>query len=203
MINRRLLLGAPAVLAAASVAGRAPLARAAEIDDDGLHVQPWFMDTFLEMRDDLAEAGSAGKNFVVFFEQRGCPYCREMHEVNLARPDIADYVKNNFGAVRINIWGSKKVTDFDGEELEERSLARKWGVSFTPTLSFFGMGEPEEKPGRELEVARMPGYFKPFHFISMFEYVRQGAYEDTDFQRFIHAKVEKLEEQGVKVDIWN
>lgn len=214
MINRRLFLRAPAALAAAGlattglattgIAGRTAPARAAQIDDDGLHVQPWFMDTFLEMRDDHAEAREAGKNFVVFFEQRGCPYCREMHEVNLARPDIADYVKSNFGAVRINIWGSKRVTDFDGEELEERALARKWGVSFTPTLSFFGMDEPEAgKTGRDLEVARMPGYFKPFHFLSMFEYVRDGAYADTDFQRYIHAKVEKLEEQGVKVDIWN
>ena len=126
-----------------------------------------------------------------------------MHEVNLARPDIASYVSENFGAVRVNIWGSKTVTDFDGEELEERKLARKWGVSFTPTLSFFGMGEPEEKSGRDLEVARMPGYFKPFHFLSMFEYVRQGAYKDLDFQNFLHDKVAKLEAQGVKVDIWN
>ena len=204
MIDRRFLLRAPLVLAAAGSLARLSPAHAAQLDDDGLHVQPWFMNTFMEMREDIAEANDAGKNLVVFFEQRGCPYCREMHEVNLARPEIADYVKENFAAVRINIWGSKTVTDFDGEELEERELARKWGVSFTPTLVYFGTGEPEEgKSGRDLEVARMPGYFKPFHFVSMFEYVRQGAYADTDFQRFLQAKVETLEEQGVKVDIWN
>ncbi|MCG6858704.1 MAG: thioredoxin family protein [Salaquimonas sp.] len=201
MINRRVLLGASAAMLAAGALTRRPLA--AQLNDDGLHVQPWFMDTFLDLRDDLNEAGAAGKNFAVFFEQRGCPYCREMHEVNLVRPEIADYIGENFAAVQLNLWGSRAVTDFDGEEMEERQLARKWGVNFTPTISFFAMGEPEQKPGRDLEVARMPGYFKPFHFLSMFEFVREGRYKDTDFQRFLQDKVQKLEAEGVKVDIWN
>ena len=31
----------------------------------------------------------------------------------------------------------------------------------------------------------MPGYFKPFHFITMFEYVYERAYERVDFQAFL------------------
>lgn len=203
MIDRRMLLRAPAALFAAAMVSRPNITRAAQLNDDGLHVQPWFMDTFLELTDDLAEASAQGKNFAVFFEQRGCPYCREMHTVNLARPEISDYIAANYAPIQLNLWGSRMVTDFDGEELEERDLARKWGVNFTPTICFFPMGEHEAKSGRDLEVARMPGYFKPFHFISMFEYVRNERYKDIDFQRFLQEKVAKLEEEGIKVDIWN
>lgn len=202
MIKRRTLLQLPTILLTAGMGLRPRPAGAVELNDDGLHVQPWFLDTFLELADDLKEAGDQGKNFAVFFEQRGCPYCREMHQVNLARPEISGYIAANFAPIQLNLWGSRMVTDFDGEELEERDLARKWGVNFTPTICFFPMGDPEAKSGRDLEVARMPGYFKPFHFVSMFEYVRQGRYKDIDFQRFLQEKVAKLEEEGVKVDIW-
>ena len=49
------------------------IARAAELGDDGLHKQPWFLQSFLTLADDVAEAEAAGKRLVVIFEQRGCP----------------------------------------------------------------------------------------------------------------------------------
>jgi len=48
------------------------LAVASEIGDNGLHIQPWFRDTFKDLREDLAEANAEGKRLVLFFEQRGC-----------------------------------------------------------------------------------------------------------------------------------
>ncbi|MFZ1816185.1 MAG: thioredoxin family protein [Rhizobiaceae bacterium] len=203
MPTRRLFTTALAVTALATpqlILNRKALA--AELSDDGLHIQPWFMQTFLDMREDQSEAAAAGKHFVVFFEQKGCPYCREMHTVNLARAEIADYVSENFGVVQLNLWGSREVTDFDGEAMEERDLARKWGVNFTPTLTFFSMDEPQNKPGQQIEVARMPGYFKPFHFLTMFEYVRENHHKDIGFQRYLQDKFEKLEAEGKKPDVW-
>lgn len=192
MIDRRQFT----LLLAASATAVTPVsAIAAEIGDDGLHVQPWFMQTFLDLAEDKAEAEADGKHFAVVFEQRGCPYCREMHEVNFARPEIADYVSSNFGMLQLNMWGSRAVTDFDGEELEERELARKWNVHFTPTIVFFG-------PGGDAEVIRMPGYFKPFHFISMFEYVADDHYAEEGFQRFLQTRFDRLEEEGKKPDLW-
>ena len=192
MIDRRQFT---LLLAASAATATAYPAIAAEIGDDGLHVQPWFMQTFLDLAEDKAEAEAAGKHFAVVFEQRGCPYCREMHEVNFARPEIADYVSSNFGMLQLNMWGSRAVTDFDGEELEERDLARKWNVHFTPTIVFFG-------PGGDAELIRMPGYFKPFHFISMFEYVAGDHYAEEGFQRFLQTRFDRLEEEGKKPDLW-
>ena len=203
MISRRALMLGTAFGGLASTFPRAPRA-ATQVGDDGLHKQPWFLDSFLDMGDDLAEASDEGKNFAVFIEQRGCPYCREMHAVNLEIPEINEYIAENFNVVQLDMWGSRLVTDFDGEELEERDLIKRWQVNFTPTVMFFP-NDPmaaEGKTGREAEVARMPGYFKPFHFISMFEYVRGGHYADQPFQRFLQDKFARYEAEGKDPQVW-
>lgn len=194
-----LALALPAAGAGASANEPEP---ALPLDDDGLHVQPWFMQTFLDLRDDFTEAADAGKRFAVLWEQRGCPYCREMHAVNFADKEIVDYVSSNFGVVRLNMWGSRAVTDFDGEELEERQLARKWRVNFTPTFQFFADVLEDGKSGADQEVARMPGYFRPFHFLSMFEYVVDKAYAETGFQSYLQEKFDALEARGIKPKVW-
>lgn len=200
MISRRVFLAA----AAGAVAAVHPLAEAEllpepETNDEGLYVQPFFMETFLDLSEDLEETRAEGKRFAVIWEQAGCSYCKEMHMVNLRKPEIHDYVSNNFGVVRLNLWGSRAVTDFDGETLEERKLARKWRVNFTPTIQFFpgSLAEIGNQSGASVEVARMPGYFKPFSFLTMFEYVKERAYEEAGFQRYLQDKIERLEaEQG-------
>jgi thioredoxin-related protein len=174
------------------------------LGDDGLYHQPWFLNSFLDLKDDLAEAAEEGKRFAVIWEQRGCPYCRETHVVNFARPEINEFVRENFNMLQLDIWGSREVTDFDGEALEERALARKWGIVFTPTIMFFddSLEKAAGRSGAEAEVVRMPGYFKPFHFITMFEYVKEGAYKATHFQRYLQDKGDRLRAQGVEVELW-
>lgn len=203
MIDRRLFtLSALAAAGALSVPRAARAETKLETSDDGLHIQPWFLQSFLDLREDHAEAAAAGKHFAVIFEQKGCPYCREMHAVNFRKKQIVEFVPAHFAVLQLNLWGSRNVTDFDGEELGERELALKWAVNFTPTTVFFGMEAPEGKSGREIEVARMPGYFKPFHFLSMFEFVDQEAYKTTGFQRFLQDKFAEMEKKGEKPDVW-
>src|SRR5262245_61572647 len=112
--TRRQLIGAGAL--ALGLAGGRVRADAVPTED-GLYRQPWFLDSLLELPDDLAAAGNSGKRFAVMWELRGCPYCRETHLVNFARPDIADYIKANFDILQLNIIGARKVTDFDGKEI--------------------------------------------------------------------------------------
>src|ERR1043165_9974315 len=90
MLTRRGLM-----LGGAALAGLVPpRARAAAmLTDDGLYKQPWFLDSFLELGDDLDGAAKAGKRFAVMWELRGCPYCKETHLVNFAKPEIEDYIK--------------------------------------------------------------------------------------------------------------
>ncbi len=206
---RRVIMVAAVTIALLAVAGAAGVGRAAGdeepiLGDNGLHTQPWFLESFLELTDDLAEAKSEDKHFAIVWEQRGCPYCREMHRVNFADERIKSFVTSNFVVLQLDLWGSRTVTDFDGEELEERYLARKWGINFTPTIMFFpdDQGMVAGKDGKAAEVARMPGYFKPFHFHAMFEYVRGRNYQEMGFQKFLQAKFAELEAQGITPDVW-
>lgn len=203
MINRRTFVhGAVCGSCLVGLPGSVWSAGNLEVNDDGLHVQSWFMETFLDLREDHQEAAGAKKRFAVVWEQKGCSYCKEMHAVNFAKPVITNFIKENFGVLQLNLWGSRAVTDFDGEEMEERELARKWKVNFTPTIMFFDETAADGKAGADLEVARMPGYFKPFHFISMFEFVHQQAYADQNFQRFLQDKLADLQSRGIKADVW-
>lgn len=181
-------------------------AHAAEVGDNGLHLQPFFADTFLEMGEDLAEAAAEGKDLMVIFEQNGCPYCAEMHAVNFERDEIVSYIEENFLVIQIDMWGSREITDFDGEALEERALARKWFVNFTPTTLFFALDDPDTPPEsmRDALIFMLPGYFKPFHHLSSLEYVATDGYsEQPNFQRWLQAKADHMRENGEEVDLWN
>ena len=189
MISRRNLIMAATLPLITSAFGPAPGASAAELGDNGLHIQDWFLDSFLDLAEDRIDAADNGKVLAVLFEQRGCPYCREMHNVNLAREEITSYIKANFEVLQLDMWGSRTVTDFDGEELAEKQLARKWRVNFTPTIVFIRPGSAEAAP-QDMEVARMPGYFKPFHFITMFEFVKQEKFNEETVSAFPAGKIQ-------------
>jgi thioredoxin-related protein len=169
--------------------------------DDGLYKQSWFLDSFLELGDDLAEAAERGRGLMVLFEQAGCPYCRELHRVNFSRPEIVDHLAAHYDVVQLDLWGARTVVDLDGEELEERALAEKWGVTFTPTSVLFAPETAGAARGAA-EAFRMPGYLKPFHYLSSLEYVSSGAYRNQPFQRFLQDKFADLRAQGIDPDVW-
>jgi thioredoxin-related protein len=185
MITRRTILMGAASFAAASM--NCAHAEGPILTDDGLYKEPWFLESFLDLADDLDGARKEGKRFVVMWELKGCPYCKETHFVNFAQPRIADYIKANFEVLQLNIIGSRKVTDFDGVELPEKELAAKYGVRFTPTFQFFGEAAATLRglPPAKREVARAPGYMRPDDFLALFRYVREKAYESKSFLDYL------------------
>jgi thioredoxin-related protein len=185
--TRRSLIAGSAALGASLIV---PRARAEPVlTDDGLYRQPWFLESFLELADDLAGAANLGKRFAIAWELRGCPYCRETHLVNFARADIENYIKDNFEILQLNIVGSRKVTDFDGSEISEKALAAKYGVRFTPTFQFFpeAVAGLAGKPPEKREVARAPGYLRPDDFLALFRFVREKGYETKSFRDYLRA----------------
>jgi len=161
----------------------------AEIGDDGLHVAPWLNQTFMDLREDLADANAQGKRFAVIIEQRGCIYCSRMHEEVWIEPDILQMLEDEFFFVRINMHGSTEVTDFDGETMEERQIARRWRNLFTPTILFFPEDVPEGVTGIEAAAVVMPGAFGRWTTFNMLNWVLEEGYDgDEDFQRY-HARM--------------
>ena len=165
------------------------------LTDDGLYTQPWFLQSFLDIGEDLEETAAQGKRFAIMWELKGCPYCRETHFVNFADPEIRAYVRENFVILQLDFLGARMVTDFDGEELAERDLRQKYGVRYTPTFQFFPASRAEigGAAGSEVEVARMQGYFQPEHFLAMFQYVREKAYEDMSFKSYLDKRMSAAE----------
>lgn len=164
---------------------------AVELGDDGLHKTDWMRDTFLDLRDDLADANAEGKRLAVIFEQRGCIYCTKMHEEVFPRPEIADYLRENFFVVQLNLHGAREVTDFDGDTRSERDMARKWGLLFTPTMIFLPSEVEDNVTAVQAAVAMMPGAFGPQTTYDMLVWVNEERYaieDGEDFQRY-HARM--------------
>lgn len=170
---------------------------AVEVGEDGLHKEDWFTITFRDMADDIAQAKAEGKRLAITYEQRGCIYCREMHEKLLADPEVRDYIRENFMVVQYNMFGDEEVTDLDGESLTEKTAARKWGYVFTPTIVFLPEDAPEGKTVAEAAVATMPGAFGKWTFLHMFQWVREKGYEgDEHFQKYHARKLDELRAAG-------
>lgn len=166
-------------------------ASALEVGDDGLHKTPWMQDTFKDLREDLEEANAEGKRLVLFFEQIGCIYCTKMHKEVFSKEKVSNYINDNFFVVQLNLHGDIEVTDFDGDVLPEKDIARKWGILFTPSILFLPPEVDSSSSAQQAAVAMMPGAFSAGTTLYLFTWVREERYlldNGEDFQRY-HARM--------------
>jgi thioredoxin-related protein len=176
----------------------APIAGAVELGEDGLHKQPWFSITFKDIREDMQAARDEGKRLAIIIEQRGCTYCRKLHEEVFSDSEVSDYIKANFKVVQYNMFGDEEVTDLDGEVLREKQAVRKWGMLFTPTIAFLSEDIPESGSLTQATVSVMPGAFGKHTVLNMFRWVREKGYEgDEHFQKYHARKIDELRAKGL------
>lgn len=178
MLNRRALIASALAAPFAT-----PALAAAKLGEDGLYQLDWYLESFLDLAEDVETATRNGKRLAVMWGLKGCPACRRMHEVHLADPAIESYIRANFEVLHLNHIGAREVTDFGGRKLGEKALGEAYGVRFTPTIQFMpesAEGLAQRKP-QAREVARMPGLLEPREFLAMFRYVREKGYEAMPF----------------------
>ncbi len=167
---------------------------AAELGDDGLHKAPWMRETFKDLSEDLADANAEGKRLMLIIEQRGCIYCKKMHEEVFPVPEIAAFIEENFFVVQVNMFGDVEVTDFDGTALPEKEMVKKWGALFTPTILFLPEEVDENATAMQASAAVMPGAFGRYTTFNMLNWVVEKGYDgDESFQKY-HAR--KFAEQS-------
>lgn len=116
----------------------------------------WFVESFLDVREDAAEAARDGRRLMFYFMQDGCPYCKQLVSVNFRDEKIVQKMRRHFVPVTINIWGDREVTAADGRRMPEKRFATELKVQFTPTLVFF-----DEKGA---VAHRINGYLPPGEF---------------------------------------
>ena len=178
-----------AILAAALVALASPAPAEVPMGDDGLHKPDWLRETFKELPDDLAEAGSEGKRMLILIEQRGCIYCRKMHEEVFPDPEIDALIRAHFFVVQLNMFGASEVTDFDGTVGTEKDMARRWGVVFTPTMIFLPESVPQGETAGDAAVVTMPGAFGKGTTRALMTWVIDHGYESGElFQEYLARK---------------
>ncbi len=142
----------------------------------GFHDQPsWFKSSFLDLREDVAEAAEEGKRVILYFYQDGCPYCAKLLNENFTIRTIVDRTRGHFQIIALNIWGDRPVTDLQGAETTEKTIAETLKVRYTPTLLFL------DEQGQV--VLRVNGYYPPHRFMAALDYVssrgeQQGSFRD-------------------------
>lgn len=144
----------------------------------GTHTEslPWFKNSFLDIREDVAEATDAGKRVVLYFHQDGCPYCAKLLADNFGQRTISDKTRSRFDVISINLWGDKNVVGFDGVETTEKAFAQSLKVMFTPTLLFL------DDRGRVR--LRVNGYYQPHRFDAALDYASGEGQPGESFRDY-------------------
>jgi thioredoxin-related protein len=138
-------------------------ARSAEPGELAIAIPGWFTETFLDFREDIADAAKEGKRLMAYFGQDGCPYCKELMQTNFSQKAIVDKTRRHFTAIAFNIWGDREVTWTDGRKFSEKQFAALLKIQFTPTLLFF------DERGKV--AARLNGYYPPQRFEAALDWV--------------------------------
>jgi thioredoxin-related protein len=144
-------------------------ARAQVVAPHAIEIPAWFSQSFLDLREDVADAARQHKRVMLYFGQDGCPYCAALMKTNFSQPEIVEKTRKHFVAIALNIWGDRDVTWLDGRTMREKALAKAIGLQFTPTLLFL------DERGRV--VARLNGYYPPHRFEAVLDWVA-GHMED-------------------------
>jgi len=137
----------------------------------------WFTNSFLDIREDVAEAAAKGKRVLLYFYQDGCPYCAKLLDTNFALQDIEARTRRHFEVIAINMWGDREVTGFDGGMTTEKAFARALHIMFTPTLLFLNE--------RGAVVLRINGYYPPHKFSTALDYAAVHNGSEPTFREYL------------------
>jgi thioredoxin-related protein len=162
-------------LAALFVAGPLPAAAGSE---EG---PAWFKQSFLDVKEDLADARKANRRLMLYFYMDGCPYCARFLRETLVRRDIADKTRRHFDVVAIDIRGDREVTDAAGQAMPEKVFAASMDVKYTPTFLLF---DPAGKV-----VLRLVGFQSPARFDAALDYVASEAFRQyPEFDQYVKVR---------------
>ena len=156
------------------------MARAQTPSYSSSDIPRWFANTFLDFREDVADAARDGKRVMAYFGQEGCPYCARLMTDNFSQRDIVATMQRSFVAVALDLWGDRETTWVDGVLRPEKALARELAVQFTPTLLFFDE--------RGSVVARLNGYVPPARFRAVLEYVASHGETRQTLSEYLAAR---------------
>lgn len=133
------------------------------------------------------------KPLIVIFDEPDCDVCTEMH-TDIFKRKATRQLLEKFDIAVLNRWSQKRLITPDKHYLPVKQWATELNIKYSPGMVFF---DNESK-----EVFRIDGYLKSFHVQSVLDYVSSKAYlTQTNFQRYIDARADRLESQGIHIDL--
>lgn len=136
----------------------------------------WFKQSFLDISEDISEAGDENRFVIIYFHQDGCPYCAKLIEHNFRNKALVAILQKNFDVIEINMWGDRDLRDWQGREFSEKEFAKVMRVQFTPTLLFL------DKTGQIL--LRLNGYQSIDKMTKILNYISSNSYQKMSFSQY-------------------
>ena len=152
--------------------------------DDGqfghIDYPEWFeVDPFNDLQQMLDGARADGKKgLMVLFTTEGCSYCDRFIRKSLGDPELASKVQASFGAVGLEIFDDREMTDPRGAPMAVKQFAQSERAEFAPTLLFYGDG------GKRL--FRQVGYQSPERFRGILDYLVGGHVEKESLRAYFN-----------------
>jgi len=139
--------------------------------------------------------GKGAKPLLLLFEQGSCRNCETLHNDILAKPE-SQKLLSRFDVYQIDIWGRDLIKSPEGAEVTGRQLSRELNISYAPTMVLYAADGTE--------VIRAESQFKTFHTQSILDYVVSDGWQtESNFQRYLSARVDSLRDKGIDVNIWD
>ncbi|MGB5774603.1 MAG: thioredoxin fold domain-containing protein, partial [Sedimenticolaceae bacterium] len=141
----------------------------------------WFLETFLNLQDDLNSARESGKKgLIVVFSTVGCSYCYKFADETLRDPSVVAKLRRDFDALALEVFSDDFMIAPWGEELPVKEFAKELAADYTPATYFFDLeGHPR---------LRIVGFNPPDRFRSAMRYVAEGHYREGSFREFLAAE---------------
>jgi thioredoxin-related protein len=155
----------------------------------------WFKESFLDLRDDLADARKAGKRgIIVFLSQKNCNHCQAFIDTTLSDPVILGRVQKNYDVIALDIFNDLELTDIDGSVSSIKEFADAQRARLTPALLFYGV------EGSRL--LKMIGFYPPVKFSRTLDYIDSGAYQRETFSQYLQENRTKIgaKQQDINYD---
>jgi len=163
------------------------------IKNSGLNKQDFFIGPTFNLYKRNTEDTNK-KYIAVFFEAENCKNCDLLHQKTLKDSTTLELAQK-FKAVQLDRYSDARVITPKGEITTAKQWATDLGVEYLPAMIFFNDNGDQ--------VMRIDTQLRTFHVQSVFDYVLSEAYKtETNFQRYISARAERIRESGKDVDIF-
>lgn len=138
----------------------------------------WFKESFLDLRDDLADARKAGKRgVIVFLSQKNCNHCQAFIDTTLSDPVIRNRVQKNYDVIALDIFNDLELTDIDGSVSSIKDFADTQRARVTPALLFYGV--------EGTRLLKIIGFYPPAKFSRTLDYIDSGAYQHETLSQYL------------------